>query len=436
MILHTQNSVKVNAAMGYIFSFLVVLLPLLGQVGLPIDIPFVTENISVGELVLIPFIVGYLCDKWPVDGITALRPVRLGGTVCFAILLTAVSIVGARTFGFSLRTALPTVFSLFFFAALMLAVRGNFRARYGIWLYSDICFLLSLYLLLQLLLLKNGYGYLTDGFVRDSYIFAGIDPVRFADTGVPTSLFLSADAFALFVIPAVIFCLLWNRRCYSFFGILYGAFMTAAVIVSGSAIGTVIVSLIWVAYLALPLLYFILHPADAVYRFTRSGAPKITVLVLFYMIAVTLVTLYLLDGTLSRVLLPSFREVLHAPSLTAGFTELADVLVTRRQLFFGVGFGNIEAAFASAGIALPALSSFGVLLYSTGLVGLAAFSLLLVGLLLRSRGKFGFAIALLLIAVSLISDVAYTPIFMLWFFLSHTFGQIEMPFKRYLRIEY
>ena len=82
--------------MGYIFTLLVVLLPVLGQIGLPIDLPFVSEHLSVGVLLLIPFIVVYLCDKWPVKGLFAIRPVRLGGTVLFAIVLLAVSILGAR----------------------------------------------------------------------------------------------------------------------------------------------------------------------------------------------------------------------------------------------------------------------------------------------------------------------------------------------------
>ena len=82
--------------MGYIFTLLVVLFPVLGQVGLPIQVPFITANVSLGMLLLIPFVVVYLCDKWPVKGLFAIRPVRLGGTVGFAFALLLQSFVRTK----------------------------------------------------------------------------------------------------------------------------------------------------------------------------------------------------------------------------------------------------------------------------------------------------------------------------------------------------
>ena len=422
--------------MGYIFTLLVVLFPVLGQVGLPIQVPFITANVSLGMLLLIPFVVVYLCDKWPVKGLFAIRPVRLGGTVGFAFALLLLSVIGASSSGGGYAGLKTAVIALVFLPLLILTARGNFRVSYGMsaYVFFSVCF--SLYLVLQVVLLAKGYGYLSDGFFSDSYIFAGAELSRFVDTGFAASFFLSGDAFALYVLPALVYLLLWDRSGYRFFPFAAGIILSAAIALSGSAVGIILMLLVWAVYVILPTVYFLLHPADAVYRFTHGGAPRIISLILTFMICTTMITLYLIDGTASKVLAPVFEEILGGEALIGAFSAVSRVLVTRSQLLCGVGFGNVDAAFGAIGESAPALSLVGEILLSCGVLGLAALALLLVGLMLRSRGKFGYTLALMLILLSSFTSVGLLPTFVFWFFISHAVGKIEMPFKRYMRVEY
>lgn len=422
--------------MGYVFTLLVVLLPFLGQIGLPIDLPFVSENLSVGVLLLIPFIVVYLCDKWPVKGLFAIRPVRLGGTVLFAIVLLVVSVLGARASGGTLGGVFPSLLWVIFLPLLILAARGNFRVSYGMTSYVFLSLAFSYYLILQLILLRRGYGALTDGFFSESYIFAGAELGRFVDTGIPASLFLSADGFSLYVLPALAYLLLWNRSGYRFFPFVGGLVISVALYFSESSIGIVFALLIWAIYLLLPLLYFLLHPADAVYRFLHGGAPRITLLVITFVICTSLVSLYLLDGTAKALILPNLKAVFGSESLTAGFSAISEILKTKEQLLFGVGLGNLDAAFSAIGKSVPPLSTLSELLLSVGVVGLGAFALLLLMLLVRSRGKYGYVLSLLLILLCAVTRIPMLPTFLFWFFLSHSVGKTEMPFRRYMRVEY
>ena len=422
--------------MGYLFTLLVVLLPCLGQIGLPIEIPFVTENLSVGVLVLIPFIVAYLCGKWPVKGLSGLRPIQLGGTLLLAVALLAVAVLGARASGTGLGSLLPSVLWVLLLPLLVWAARGNFRVRYGMASYVLFSICLSIYLILQVVLIWRGYGFLSDGFFSESYIFAGTDPARFIDTGNPAALFLSANAFSLYVMPALVYLLLWNRSGYTFFPFVGGLLITEAIYFSGSNLGIVLALLVWAVYILLPVLYFLLHPSDAVYRFLHGGAPRITLLVVTFVICTTLVSLYLLDGTAKALIVPSFKTVFGGGTLTAGLSSVTKVLATKKQLLFGVGAGNIESAFAAVGEALPQMSTLVELLYSFGAVGLGVFSIFLLAMLLRCRGKYGYVLTLLLILLCSVTSIPMIPTFVFWFFMAYSVGKNEMPFRRYMRVEY
>ncbi len=422
--------------MGYLFTLLVVLFPFLGQIGLPISVPFVTESLSVGTLLLLPFIVAYLCDKWPVKGLSGLRPVRLGGTLLFSVVLLVVSILGVRTSGAGSGGLFPSILWVLLLPLLIWAARGNFRVFYGMSSYAFLSVFFSLYLILQAVLLSRGYGYLSDGFFSDSYIFAGAELGRFVDTGNPASLFLSANGFSLYVLPTLVYLLLWNRNGYHFFPFVVGLLITAAIYLSGSSIGIVFAILVWGVYLLLPVLYFLVHPADAVYRFLGGGAPRITLLIVTFVICTTLASLYLLDGTAKALVIPSFRAVFTSTSLTAGFSSVTQILATKNQLLFGVGAGNLDAAFAAVGESVPQMSTLCEMLYSFGAVGVGAFALLLFALLLRSRGKYGFVLTLLLILLCSVTSIPMIPTFLFWFFMAYSVGKIEMPFRRYMRVEY
>ena len=416
--------------MGYLFSLLVVLLPFLGQIALPIGPPLLSQHISLGVLLLIPFIVVYLCDKWPVKGLSALRPVRLGGTALFAIILLAVSL-----FGGGLGGAFPSLLWAILLPLLILSARGNFRVSFGMSAYVLFSVLFSAYLVVQTLYLWHYGVLLPDGFRSGSYIFAGTELARFADTGVPTSLFLSPDGFSLYVLPALVFLLLWDRGGYRIFSFVSGLLITVAIGLTSSSIGIVLALLVWAVYLLLPIAYFIMHPVDASYRFLRSGAPRITLTAIAFVIGTTLISLYLIDGTAKELILPSFREVLSLSAVSEGFSAALKVLTEGDHLLLGVGFGELDAVLAALGSA-PRLTLASELFLSVGLIGFGAFALLLFGLLLRCRGKFGYVLALLLILLCLITRPPMLPTFVFWFFLAHSVGKIEMPFRHYMRVDY
>lgn len=418
--------------MGYLFTLLVVLFPFLGQIALPIGIPLLSEHISLGVLLLVPFIVAYLCDKWPVKGLSALRPVRLGGTALFAIILLVVSVLGEGGLG----GAFPSLLWALLLPLLILSARGNFRVSFGMSVYVLFSVVLSAYLVVQTLYLWHADVLLPDGFRSGSYIFTGTQLARFADTGIPTSLFLSPDAFSLYVLPALVYLLLWDRSGYHVFPFVSGLLITVAIGLCASSVGIVPALLIWAVYLLIPVLYFLLHPADAVCRFLRSGAPRITLTAIAFVICTTLVSLYLMDGTAKELILPSFRDVFSSKALTDGFSAVPKLLTTGKQLLFGIGFGNLDAALAAAFESVPELSFASELLLSSGLVGFGAFALLLFGLLLRCRGKFGYVLTLALILLCSVTRIPPLPTFVFWFFLAHSVGKTEMPFRRYMRVDY
>lgn len=422
--------------MGYVFTLLVVLLPVLGQVALPFEIPFVTENISLGVLLLLPFLVVYLCDKWPVKGISALRPVGLGGTAAFFVAFSVIAILGVSFFDGNLPALIGYLLPIMLLPILILSARGNFRVSYGMTAYIFFAFSFSIYLIWQYVLLKNGYGYMTDGFLSASYIFKDAVIDRFTDTGNPASFFLSPNGFALYVLPALAYLLLWNRNGYRAFSFIGGFVISVAIFLSTSSVGIVLALGIWIVYLILPTVYFLLHPADAVYRFLHGGAPRIILTVVTFVICTTLISLYLIDGSAKAVLVPAFGSVFGAQGVMSGFSALSQLLVGRRKLLFGVGFGNLDQAFAAIGESVPALSMVGELLLTFGLLGFGVFALLLAGLLFRARGKFGFSMSVLLILLSTVSSYTFVPIFAFWFFLTYSVGKTEMPFRRYMRVEY
>lgn len=420
-----------------LFSILVVLFPFLHQFGLPIELPFLTETFSIGQLVLLPFLAVFLLDKVPVEGVFGMKPVRLSGFFFFSIVTVMCSLIGASVTGGSLLGTLKALLVLAFLCILLLGSRGWFNIAFAMKAYSFFAVLFSVFLIVQFAALRARGIVLTDGFTSPAVyncIFDGTYLERFCDTGTPASLFLSPDAFALWVTPALAYLLLWNRSGYAALPFTSSVTITAALFLSESALGILLAAVAWFCYFIVPVAYFLVHPVDAAYRFRSGGAGRICLQILTYLVIVILFTLYLLDGTLSRVLVPHFRELLLSPVLSSGIDYVSDILTSTRLQLCGVGIGNAMGALEAAGIADASLNTVGTILLSSGLVGIAAFAFLLVSLVVKRKGKFGFTVAAMLFIIAVFADVAYTPIFGFWFLIAHYADSAEMPMRRYMRL--
>ena len=81
--------------MRKVFTILLVLFPFLNQFGLPVNVPFLTEHLSIGYLVVLPFALLWLLLKLPTEGIFRLKVYGFSGYVLF-LLAAAFSAVMAR----------------------------------------------------------------------------------------------------------------------------------------------------------------------------------------------------------------------------------------------------------------------------------------------------------------------------------------------------
>ncbi len=422
--------------MIYLFSLLVVLFPFLHQFGLPIEIPFLTEHFSIGMLVLLPFLACSLLNKVPVEGVFSMKPVRLGGFFLFSAVSVVCSLLGARASGGSGAGTLDAAIVLLFIFLLLLGSRGWFNIAESMRTYSTLATLAALWLIAQYILLRAKGLMLTDLFNLSGYIvpFSEAGMARFAETGIPASVFLSPDSLALWLAPALAYLLLWNRSGYAVVPFVSSAVITGAIFLSGSALGILLAAVVWLVYVIVPVAYFFAHPVDAVLRFVYGGAGRVCLQILTYLVLVILVTLYLLDGTFVRVVVPHFRELFSSPALSCGIGYISDLLPTARLQMCGVGIGNTAAALAALGHEGVQLNTFGTVLLSTGLIGLAAFLFMMISLIVKRKGRFGFTVAAMLFAVALLGDIAYAPILGFWFFIAHYADSHEMPMKRYMRL--
>ena len=417
-----------------VFSILVVLFPYLHQFGLPIEIPFLTETFSIGQMILLPILAAFLLNKVPVEGVFGMKPVRLSGFFFFSIVTVICSLIGASAINGSLSGTLDALLVLAFMCILLLGSRGWFNIAFAMKAYSVFAVLFSIWLIVQFALLRTKGMILTDGFDFGNYIFEGAYLERFRVSGTPASLFLSPDAFALWATPALAYLLLWNRSGYAVVPFCSSVTITAALFLSESALGILLAAVAWFVYLIVPVAYFFVHPVDAVHRFVNGGAGRVCLQLLTYVVVVILFTLYLLDGTFSRVVVPHFRELFSSPVLSSGIDYVSDILVTTRLEMCGVGIGNALGALAAVGVAGASLNTIGAILLSSGLIGIAAFCFLMISLVVKRRGKFGFTIAAMLFIITVFADVAYTPIFGFWFLIAHYADSAEMSMRKYMRL--
>lgn len=424
--------------MRKLFSFLIVLFPFLCQFGLPVEVPFLTEHFSIGELVLIPFILIYFFSKIPTEGIFKVKLFRFCGYFAFSFLAIVFTACATRYEFASFSAAGDTVLSILYFCLLLYAAKGVFNIAFGMKIYSFFACVFSLYLIAQVFG-QRFHGTMLPGVES---LFPTLIGGPYADwlmaAGSPASLFLSVEAYALYCLPPLAFLLLWNRT-----GSHGGPFLSALVITLGILLSRAPLPMalavgIWLVYIAVAIVYFIIHPVDSVYRFMHQGAPRICIQIFLFMASVTLLTIAVLDGKISQHVLPLVRNLACDEHLSSGFGFTSALFSTVGIRLHGCGIGNIPAALSHFGVdpaaAAGSLNTLGVALLSTGVIGFLSLLAVLFSLIATRRGKFGFTVACLLLVLSLFLNIAYTPIFSFLFLIAYSANDAEHSIGRHLRI--
>lgn len=203
------NSVACSRTMGPVaitttslankcFSVLIILLPFLQQyIGLG-------NVVSLGEILLVPFILGFLIADGKTIGTLVNRSLLF-----FYLVSIGLSVIGGFPFDyFSFGEFWTLVARLVFYAGLILVARRHFTWDVVRDLYLLLVTVAALYLVIQYVYHLAGGGYLPI-VISDSLVFS---PEKTFDTWTdkyqwyfrPSSLFLEPSYYSLFTLPALV----------------------------------------------------------------------------------------------------------------------------------------------------------------------------------------------------------------------------------------
>ena len=424
--------------MRKVFTILLVLFPFLNQFGLPVNVPFLTEHLSIGYLVVLPFALLWLLLKLPTEGIFRLKVYGFSGYVLF-LLAAAFSAVMARGRGYYAgnRQLLAFGILLLFWFVVLYAARGVFNVRFGMTFYAGITVIFAAYFILQFLVFRFRGIYLPTIF-RDSYVFGGSYTDAFKATGIPTSLFLTTRDFALYCLPAVAYLLLWDRIGFNGPEFICAVIISAALVLTKSYLVVAALALIWGLYVLFIFVYFVVHPYDGLYRFTHQRPSRIVLQIVFPLFCAAGAALLLFKNNRLERLLAGFKGMIKDPALTSGLVaggKAGDSAGTFVRLF-GCGKGNVSSYLSSAGISTSGeMSAVGYVFIACGLVGLILFIGSLFALLSTRKGKFGFAMAGLSLFFAVFVNFVFIDFAFFWVMLALVANDnSEMTFKKFLRI--
>lgn len=191
-------SVPATPLVNKCFSVLVVLLPFLQQyIGLG-------DVVSLGELLLVPFVLGFLVADRKAIGAQVDRFL-----FTFYVLSLGLSIIGGFPFDFfSFGDFWTLVARLLFYAVLVLVARRRFLWEAVRDFYLLLVTVAALYLIAQYVYHLAGGGYLPI-VISDNLVFS---PEKTFDTWTdkyqwyfrPSSLFLEPSYYSLFTLPALV----------------------------------------------------------------------------------------------------------------------------------------------------------------------------------------------------------------------------------------
>ena len=428
---------KAVRTMRKVFTILLVLFPFLCQFGLPVKVPVLTAHFSIGYLVLLPFALVWCLLKIPTEGIFRIKTYRFSGYFLF-LLAVAFSAVLARgkSYYSGSGALLDLGIMLLFWLIVLYASRDVFNVRFGMAVYSTLAVIFAAYFIVQFLVFRIKGIYLPTIF-RENYVFGGEYVDAFRATGTPTSLFTTTSGFAFFCLPAVAFLLLWDRIGFNGREFISAVVVSAALALTGDIKTIVALAIVWGLFVFSILAYFVVHPYDGMYRFTHQRPSRIVLQIVFPLLAVgTAAALLARKGRFSR-LFAAFKGMLRDHALISGFEAAGQAgdhgTVVR---YLGCGVGNAKAFLASCGIELPAhMNAIGYVFLSVGFIGLILFIGSLFALLSTRRGKFGFAMAALLLFAAVFGNIVFLDTSFFWLMLAFTANDnTEMSFRKFLRV--
>ena len=397
--------------MKKIYSILLVLFPLLSQIRIPGQIPVLSEYFSLGELIMLPLTVLVFLLLIGEGGLTGVKLYRFSGffLLTAVLILTTVYSTAASDASTFLNAARPVIELVTFFM-LLYSARDGFDFYVGAHALVTFATLSALYYLVQKCLVAWTTVRLPNAIFREWLAFAGEGETAFLGSNVPTSVFLTPERMAYYLLPALAVCLLWNRNAFRGMFYVCSLILTGALVVTGlpfAVFGTV---LLWCLMILSMIILFWRAPYNTVYRITHQYIGTLITQVVFFLLTVGVVTFLLADGILGPVLQRAFADTLSTERMFSGL-QYFETLPNRFRIF-GVGLGNIGAYASGTGMnaavaegAVSHMTLFTGVCLSAGVFGFFALLYAIFALLNNQRGKCGFSVALVMICLVFLTDM-------------------------------
>lgn len=305
------------------FTFFIVLLPFLYQYKSPISV------ISLGELILIPFIGFYLINfKWD-----RVRYHCYNGYYLYIFAVILASIMASINGYYRISEFTTVLVRIIYYSLLILVSLKKFDINEGLKLVRFFSVIFSVYVVIQYIMYKS-MGVTLPTVLNPNWVFSAESGNRtnyseyYRFIYRPSSLFLEPSYYALFA-GVGLSSALFNenyRQQKKQSGLVMGVIITVGMVVSTSSAALLLIIVNWFAYL---YKMFCIERR----RVTRSKLLLVTLLCVFMIalfkspLAVTLLTRTKGGGSFSN-------------RITRGFILAKSM--NFYQILFGVGINNIE----------------------------------------------------------------------------------------------
>ena len=305
------------------FTILLILLPILYQLRSPFSV------ISMGELLLVPFIViGFF--KCLRKGKGKIRVPH--GLLAFYFIPVMLIFMSIWESYFSIVSCTTVILRILYFFILIIIANDEFNVKKGIKLYFNIALWLSLYLILQVC-----WHYFLNGELPIPRNFPNI---LFADRSFitteqyyhlygfrPASFFLEPSWYADYFMP-LICILLFNKSIANFLNdkkrIIFAAYFSVTILFTSSSLGVLYVIIAWFFFL-----------------FTSYSEMSIkNIYKVFYLLAALFAMLFVLQSEFFFITIMRFLNGASiGPRFVRGFIIFDNMNIYHQ--IFGVGLNNI-----------------------------------------------------------------------------------------------
>ncbi len=370
-----------------VFAVLVILLPFLHQYK------GIGRIISFGEVILFPFIVFFM--------IRAIMNFRLKNVnkplllfYGMSLMLTALNCLNNY---FSFTAAGTIIARMIYYMFLVYVARTHFHYSTIAKVYNGLVLLASLYLLLQFAVYHSS-GKILPIFLKYEWQFPpDARPLDFYRLGYrPSSLFLEASYYTLFVLPSICINLFSGRRTKLELFALCSACL--GIVLSTSAAGVLGVGLLFVIFML---------------RDPWRKSPRrilIDLIIFFAAVGGIMYILYAPNSLLLRSRISSGGSI--GQRVLRGFIVFGKLPESHK--LFGVGIGNMESYMIYYHIStvydeslLNNCASIVQTLVYFGLVGLASLVVFLLAEIKRSKGRIGFPFVIMLIYIMSYENILF-----------------------------